>query len=296
MEEKPIKPTNATKPVAPKASAPKPATPKASAPKATAPKASAPKVAPKAPNTGMTAEQAKQAELQSAMQSSKGGKDTKKQRTVKKLVFSLILVVLIAAIAVSAAVVVPLLMNKNGEKDIIVDIEKDMTYGETVRKFSDEVKDYNMGDTIERGLTVRNNGEGDVFVCFKIEIYEKDQEDTSFPIDMVATPKINTSIWSVGNITEEINDTGRTATTQYYYCNNVLTKKNGTTNTALLFKEYVVNAESAIANQYANKSVTVKVTIKFVNANVSNLSSQTDACWNNAPEAWKGIMRTATNK
>ncbi len=292
MEEKPIKPTNATKPVAPKAPATKPATPKAPATKPATPKASA----PKAPNTGMTAEQAKQAELQSAMQSSKSGKDPKKQRTVKKLVFSLILVVLIAAIAVSAAVVVPLLMNKSGEKDIIVDIEKDMTYGETVRKFSDEVKDYNMGDTIERGLTVRNNGEGDVFVCFKIEIYEKDQEDTSYPIDMVATPKINTSIWSVGNITEEINDTGRTATTQYYYCNNVLTKKNGTTSTALLFKEYVVNAESAIANQYANKSVTVKVTIKFVNANVSNLSSQTDACWNNAPEAWKGIMRTATNK
>lgn len=322
MEDEPIKPT---KPAAPKASAAKPAAPKPAAPKASAPKAAsttatskpaAPKKAPAtkkapttadnaaaaapkapkaAPSTDVSTEEAKQAELQSAMQGKKGGQDPKKKRTVKKLVFSLVLVVLIAAIAVGAAVVVPMLLNSSDEKEITVDIDEGMTYGETVRKFSDEVKDYNMGDKIERGLTVRNNGEGDVFVCFKIEIYEEHQEDTTYPIEMVATPTLRESFWTVGNIKEEINDTGKTATTKYYYYNNVLTKKSGgSTSTAVLFKQYAVTAESAIANQYANKSVTVKVTIKFVNANVSNLSSQTDACWNSAPETWKGIMRDAT--
>jgi len=299
VEDQPIKPTKPTKPVAPKAPS------ATSAPKvpnsATAPKVPSATSVPKAPNNAqnanISAEQAKQAEIQSAMQGAKGGKDPKKKRTVRKLLFLLILLLLISAIAVTATVVIPMVLNNGSNKEITVNIDEGMAYDDgIIYKFSDEVKDYNMGDKIERGLTVRNNGAGNVFVCFKIEIYEKDQEDTSFPINMTATPTTNDSIWSVGSINEEINNTGKTATTKYYYLNNVLQKKSGTTNTATLFREYVVEAGTDITNQYANKSVTVKVTIKFVNADVNSLNSQTDACWNSAPETWKGIMRKATAK
>ena len=301
MEDEPIKPTKAPKPSAPKASAPKapagkPAAPKkAPAPKKvpttaeTATATSAPKAPKAAPTDNMSTEEAKQAELQSAIQGKKGGNDPKKKRTVKKLIFTLVLVLLVAAVAVSAGILIPKLLESNNEKEILVDIDENIDYGESVRKFSEEVKDYQMGDIIERGLSVKNNGEGDVFVCFKIEIYEKDLEDTDQPIEMKAIPTINNGLWTTGTITENVNGASSPMNCEYYYYNSAV--KKGTT--ATLFKEYVVNAESSIANEYANKSVTVKVTVKFVNANVDKLSSQADPCWNNAPDTWKGYVKAS---
>lgn len=316
--------STAPKATAPKTSAPKVATPKTAsattptAPKATTKRATASKTSesvketvatetatPTAPTASavrssqaeeMTTEEAKQAELQSALHSGKGGKDPQKKRTVKKLIFALVFVAVIAVVGVTAAVVVPMLLSNTVEQEINIDLDKNMTFGEKVHNFEDAVTDYQLGDTIERGLSVRNNGNGDVFVCFKVEIYEYQQDEIGYVLDMQAIPTLNSSLWTSSVVVEEINQTGRTANSVYYYYNNLLTKKSGATSSAVLFKEYVINAESAIANQYANQKVTCKVTVKFVNANVTNLSSQADACWNTAPESWKGIMRSKIDK
>lgn len=309
VEDKPIKPTTPPKASAPNVSGPKPAMPK----QAPAPRPAVPKRAPTAPKTPTTAqnasadapvvqnasanadvnvsaEEAKQAEIQSAMQGTKG-QDPKKKRKAKKILFLLLLLLLIAGLAVGGAILIPKLLNGDNT-EISIEIEEGIEYGDTVHKFSDEVKDYQMGDPIDRGLSLRNNGAGDVFVCFKIEVYEQGQEDTGYPIDMIATPTITSSLWSENFVEETI--ANKSATTRYYYYNNVLSKKKGTTNTATLFKEYKINAESDIANRYANQTVTVKVTINFITANVSLLSTQSESCWNNAPDAWVSLMRSKT--
>ena len=301
MEDKPNKSTNNT----PNASAPKaPANaPKGAPPKLAGKKTPVPTAPPKVPGkpataqnnasatSNLSAEQAKQAEIQSAMKGK--GTSNKKKRTTRKVLFTLIIVILIAGIAVGSALLLPTLLGKNNQ-EIKIDIGEDM-FGVSETKFSDPVEDYQPGDKIERGLSVRNNGTNKVFLCFKMEIYDKDEDETGQPIPgMNVQPDLDTRLWLKGEeVNEIVNNGSSPIKCVYYYSKNVIDKKDGARN---LFSEYKVDVESSVASEYANKTVTCKVTIRYMIADASKINSQTDECWNKAPETWKIDMRKQTTK
>ena len=287
---------SAKMPKAPAGTSKSPATPKATAPKTTAPKASAtngaskPANAPSAPKSNLNAEYAKQAELQSKVGTAPTVAPAKK-RNAKKLVFLLVLVVVIAGIAVAGALIIPNLIR--GEQAVIeIELTDPGATGGIENEeleFREPVKNYIWGDSIDRGIAVKNSGNSGILICFKLEIYEN--EGDLVPLDMDATPTFSTESTRLWTITKEDNPVeetldGKTIYSIYYYYNAVVDASE----TLTLFEEYKVTAESAIASQYANETVSSRVTVQFIGASEENLEASGADCWQQCPTEWKSVI------
>ncbi len=298
---------------APKSTAAKNATksttPKTSAPKTTAPKVATPvtpKNAPNIVNSGVTsngvtpkaptpqgnvsAESAKEAELQSKV--AEGAQtNTKKKKGVKKLIFLLLLLILIAGIAVTAVLVIPNLLKEQtpmpeleltnpGEEGIVQDLN-----------FEEPVDDYIWGETIPRGIAVKNTGEAGILLCFKLEIYANETDDV--PLDIVATPGSadEVQIWTKKTVTEVLGD--KPINTVYYYYNYVLDSNSPP---LILFENYTIDAEDEIANQFGKgDEVSSRVTVQYIDATIESLNSTPNECWQQADSAWKARIRELLN-
>ena len=283
---------SAKMPKAPAGTSKSPATPKATAPKTTAPKASAtngaskPANAPSAPKSNLNAESAKQAELQSKVGTAPTVAPAKK-RNAKKLVFLLVLVVVIAGIAVAGALIIPNLIR--GEQAVIeIELTDPGATGGIENEeleFKEPVENYIWGDPIDRGIAVKNSGNSGILICFKLEIYEN--EGDLVPLDMDATPTFSTEstrLWTSKTIEETLD--GKSVQTVYYYYNAVL----DTANTLVLFEEYKVTADSVISGQYAEKTVSSRVTVQFIGASEENLEAAGSDCWQQCPTEWKSAI------
>ena len=283
---------SAKMPKAPAGTSTTPAAPKATAPKTTAPKASAtngaskPANAPSAPKSNLNAESAKQAELQSKVGTAPTVAPAKK-RNAKKLVFLLVLVVVIAGIAVAGALIIPNLIR--GEQAVIeIELTDPGATGGIENdelEFKERVENYIWGDPIDRGIAVKNSGNSGILICFKLEIYEN--EGDLVPLDMDATPTFSTEstrLWTSKTIEETLD--GKSVQTVYYYYNAIL----DTANTLVLFEEYKVTADSVISGQYAEKTVSSRVTVQFIGASEENLEAAGSDCWQQCPTEWKSAI------
>ena len=308
----PKTPASPKAPSASKASTSKSATPKAPSPKApSAPKAPAtPKTpdakgaaagaavntanatnapnAPKAPNApqqNVSVESAKEAELQKVAEGASPVAPQKK-KNAKKLIFLLVLLVLVAAIAVTAALVIPNLLNNEQEPDLQL-TNPDATGSTEVGEldFVRPVTDYTMGDTIDRGIGIQNTSDVDILVCFKLEIY--DEQNGTTPISMDATPTVD-RFWRQSNVVETLED-GTQINSVYYYYTNVVESNSAV---LPLFSEYIVNADSSTSNSYANGTVYPRVTVQYTVASNEGLDGATEECWqeSNLPSGWRASL------